>query len=61
MVKWNAIQSKIRSGRVIYGKEGFRFFILHGPKNWQNFEMEICLLRRKEEGENISRQILVRN
>ena len=24
-LKWNVQKSKIRSGRVIYGKEGFRF------------------------------------
>ena len=36
---------KVRGLRVIYGKEGFRFYILYGPKIWQNFEIKICLLR----------------
>ena len=31
--KRNDAQSKIRIGKVIYGKEGFRFYILNVPKN----------------------------
>ena len=26
-IYWNAVQCKVRSGRVIYGEEGFRFYI----------------------------------
>ena len=58
MVKW---KWNVRNGKVIYVKEGFRFYILYDLKNKQNFVMEICLLRREEDGENISRQILLRN
>ena len=29
-IKW--AQRKVRSGRVIYGKEGFRFYILNSLK-----------------------------
>ena len=29
------------------GKEGFRFNIYCCLKIWQNFEMEVCLLRRR--------------
>ena len=58
MVKW---KWNVRNGKVIYVKEGFRFYILYDLKNKQNFVMEICLLRREEDGENISRQIPLRN
>ena len=57
MVKWKYN----RSGRVIYGKEGFRFYISDDLKNWQQFEMEICLLRKDGGRGNISRYILLRN
>ena len=50
-----------KSVRAIYGKEGFRFYTLYDLKNWQKFEMEICLLRKDREGGNISSQILLRN
>ena len=36
-------------------------FTLYGLKNWQNFEMKICLLRREGEGGNISMQVLLKN
>ena len=52
MVKW---KWNVRNGKVIYVKEGFRFYILYDLKNKQNFVMEIGLLRREEDGENISR------
>ena len=52
MVKW---KWNTRNGKVIYGKEGFRFYILYDLEILQNFTMEICLLRRKGEGINISR------
>ena len=35
------LYSKGRSGRVINGKEGFRFNIYCCLKIWQNFEMEV--------------------
>ena len=57
MVKWKYN----RSGRVIYGKEGFRFYISDDLKNWQQFEMEICLSRMDGGRGNISRYILLRN
>ena len=50
-IKWNAVQCKIKSGGVIYGKEGFSFYILYSLKIWHNFEMEICLLRGERKGE----------
>ena len=58
MVKW---KWNVRNGKVIYVKEGFRFYILYDLKNKPNFVIEICLLRREEDGENISRQIPLRN
>ena len=45
--------------RVINGKERFRFYILFCLKVWQNFEMEVCLLKGRG-GANISRQILLK-
>ena len=50
--------SKIRSGGVINGKEGFRFNIFCFLKTSQNFEMEACLLKGRG---NITRKILLRN
>ena len=35
--KKNDRKSKVRSGRVIYGKEGFRFYILNGLKKPKKF------------------------
>ena len=35
--KKNDTKSKVRSGRVIYGKEGFRFYILNGLKKTKKF------------------------
>ena len=58
MVKW---KWNVRNGKVIYGKEGFRFYILYDLKIWQYFVMEICLLRIEREGGNVSRQFLLRN
>ena len=58
MGKW---KRNVINGKVIYGKEWFRFYILYDPKIWQNFVMEICLLRREGEGANVSRQFLLRN
>ena len=58
MVKW---KWNVRIGKVIYGKEGFRLHILYDLKIWQNFVIEICLLRREGEGGNVSRQSLLRN
>ena len=40
MVKWKL---NVRNGKVIYGKEGFRFYILYNLNYWQNFAMKICL------------------
>ena len=45
--------------RVINGEETFRFYILFYLKVWQNYEMEVCLLKGRE-GDNISRQILLK-
>ena len=47
------MQSKIRYGRVTYGKEWFRFYILYDLKIGQNFEMEICLVRGEGGGGEI--------
>ena len=47
------MQPKIRYGRVTYGKEGFRFYILYDLKIGQNFEMEICLVRGEGGGGEI--------
>ena len=33
--------------RIINGKERFRFLIFYCLKCWQNFEMEVCLLRER--------------
>ena len=43
--------------RVINGKERFRFYIFDCLKVWQNFEIDLGLLKRRGE-DNISRQIL---
>ena len=58
MVKW---KWNIRSGRGIYGKKWFRFYILYDLKNWQHSEIEIFMLRKEGEKGNISRQTLLRN
>ena len=58
--KWNAVQCKDKNVRVINGKERFRFYIFYCLKNWQSFEMEVCLLKGRG-GDNISRQILLRS
>ena len=56
------VQGKMKwYSEIIYGREDFRFYILYDRKNWQNFEMQICLLRREGEGGNISRKNLLRN
>ena len=60
-IKWSAVQCKVRSRSVVDGKEGFRFYIWYGRKVWQNFEMEICLLREDGDTGDISRQTLLRN
>ena len=52
MVKW---KWNVRNGKVIYGKEGFKFYALYDLNIWQNFVMEICLLRKEGEGGNVSR------
>ena len=52
------LYSKVISGRVVInGKEWFRFNIYCCLKIWQNFEMEVCSLRRRVD---ISREILLR-
>ena len=48
--RWN-----VRNGKVIYVKEGFKFYIWYDLKIRQNFVMEICLLRKEGEGGNVSR------
>ena len=52
MVKW---KWNVRNGKVIYGKEGFRIYILYDLKIWQNVVVEMCLLRIEGEGGNVSR------
>ena len=42
----------------MYVKEGFSFYILYGLKIWQNFEMEICLLREEEKGEHYQKNFV---
>ena len=46
------LHSKVRSSRVVMnnGKDGFRFNIYCCLKIWQNFEMEVCLLRGRGRG-----------
>ena len=36
MVKW---KWNVRNGKVIYSKEGFRFYVLYNLKIWQTFVM----------------------
>ena len=52
------LYSKVSSCWVINRKEGFRFNIYCCLKIWQNFEMEVCLLRGRG---NISIQVLLSN
>ena len=47
------MQGKIRNVRVINGKERFRFYIFYCLKIWQNFEMEVFLV--KERGQTLIR------
>ena len=45
--------------KVINGKERFTFYILFCLKVWQDFGIEVCLLKGRVGG-NISRQILLK-
>ena len=58
MAKW---KYNVRNGKVVYGKDRFRFYILYDLKISKNFVMEICLLRREGEGGNVNRKVFLRN
>ena len=36
-INWQAFQCKVSSRAIIYGKEGFRFYILPGLKSFTKF------------------------
>ena len=52
------MQCKVRSTRVINGKERFIFYIFYCLKVREEFEMKVCLLKGRG---NINRHILVRS
>ena len=48
-IKWNAVQCKARGGRVIHGKESFRFYILMAKNLTKYWSVNLFVIVKGEE------------